>query len=129
MEYGTKMHYILENIDFNNPDYSNINDYEKDLVENLLNNDIFNNLKNCKIYKEYEFIYEDGNYSKTGIIDLMIEHNSYIDMVDYKLKNTNDDAYIKQLNGYKKYIEKKTNKTVNIYLYSLIEKTLVKLNY
>ena len=122
------MHYILENIDFNNPDYSNINDYEKDLVENLLNNKIFFDLKNSKIYKEYEFIYEDGNDSKTGIIDLMIEHNSYIDIVDYKLKNTNDDAYIKQLNGYKKYIENKTNKKVNIYLYSLIEKTLVQLS-
>jgi len=128
MEYGTRMHYILENIDFNNPDYSNINDYEKDLVENLLNNKIFFDLKNSKIYKEYEFIYEDGNDSKTGIIDLMIEHNSYIDIVDYKLKNTNDDAYIKQLNGYKKYIENKTNKKVNIYLYSLIEKTLVQLS-
>ena len=36
-------------------------------------------------------------------------------------------AYIKQLNGYKEYIKDKTKKDVNIYLYSLLEKTLVKL--
>ena len=69
----------------------------------------------------------DNNETKNGIIDLMIEHEKFIDIIDYKLKNISDDAYIKQLNGYKEYIKDKTKKDVNIYLYSLLEKTLVKL--
>ena len=49
---------------------------------------LFNNLDNTNIYKEYEFIYESNNIKKHGIIDLMIEHDNYIDIIDYKLKNT-----------------------------------------
>ena len=45
-------------------------------------------------------------------------------IVDYKLKNTKDEAYINQLNGYKNYIEKITNKTTKIYLYSILDEKL-----
>ena len=41
-------------------------------------------------------------------------------IVDYKLKNINDEAYDKQLNGYRKVIKEKTNKEVECYLYSII---------
>ena len=35
-------------------------------------------------------------------------------------KNIKDNEYLKQLNGYKKYIEEKTKKKVSIYLYSIL---------
>ena len=58
----------------------------------------------------------------------MLEYDDHIDIIDYKLKDINDSAYIKQLNGYKKYIMNKTNKKVNIYLYSLLDECLKSLD-
>lgn len=128
MEYGTHMHYILENTDFKNPDYSLLTNEEQEITQGLLNNKIMSNIKDANIYHEYEFIYENNKQIKTGIIDLMLEYPDHIDIIDYKLKNTNDPAYLKQLNGYKEYIENKNNKPTDIYLYSLLNKELIDLN-
>ena len=128
MEYGTHMHYILENTDFKNPDYSLLTNEEQEITQGLLNNKIMSNIKDASIYHEYEFIYENNKQIKTGIIDLMLEYPDHIDIIDYKLKNTNDPAYLKQLNGYKEYIENKNNKPTYIYLYSLLNKELIDLN-
>ena len=57
----------------------------------------------------------------------MIEHDNRIDIIDYKLNNIKDENYLKQLNGYKEYINSISNKEVNIYLYSIISETLEKL--
>jgi ATP-dependent helicase/nuclease subunit A len=128
MELGTKMHYILEMLDFQEPDLSIYNDFEKQIIASLLKQPIMQNLNNAKIYKEYEFIYEDKQNIKHGIIDLMLEYDNYIDIIDYKLKNTTDKAYLNQLNGYKEFIKNKTNKNVFIYLYSLYNQELINLN-
>lgn len=128
MEYGTHMHYILENTDFKNPDYSLLTNEEQEIIQGLLNNKIMSNIKDANIYHEYEFIYENNKQIKTGIIDLMLEYPDHIDIIDYKLKNTNDPAYLKQLNGYKEYIENKNNKPTYIYLYSLLNRELIDLN-
>ena len=54
----------------------------------------------------------------------MLEYHDYIDIIDYKFRNIDDDNYISQLLGYKKFIMKKTKKNVNIYLYSIMENKL-----
>ena len=79
-------------------------------------------------YSEYEFIYEKDNMVYNGVIDLMLEYDNYIDIIDYKLKNIDDTNYLKQLEGYMEYIKSISNKDVNIYLYSLIDKKYKKLN-
>ena len=79
-------------------------------------------------YKEYEFIEEDGDQINHGIIDLMIENDSEIILIDYKLKNMDDVAYHKQLTGYQRYIERKTKKKVVAYLYSLVDHEWVKIS-
>lgn len=86
MEYGTHMHYILENTDFKNPDYSLLTNEEQEIIQELLNNQIMSNIKDANIYHEYEFIYENNKQIKTGIIDLMLEYPDHIDIIDYKLK-------------------------------------------
>ena len=53
----------------------------------------------------------------------MLEYDDYIDIIDYKLMNIDDSAYLKQLKGYEDYISKKTNKKIRLYLYSIIEGT------
>ena len=108
MEYGKKVHEIFELEDFKNTD--------NELVLRLKKHF---DIENANIIKEYEFIYEDTEIHH-GIIDLMLEYNDHIDLIDYKLKNVEDPAYINQLNGYKKYIEELSKKKVNIYLYSIL---------
>ena len=58
----------------------------------------------------------------------MLEYDDYINIIDYKLKNIMDEKYNLQLRGYKKYIESISNKVVNIYLYSLIEDKILKID-
>ena len=50
----------------------------------------------------------------------MLEYEDYINIIDYKLMYTESEEYIKQLTGYKNYIENTFNKKVNLYLYSII---------
>ena len=126
IELGLKMHNILENIDFKNPDLSALTPFEKNKITSFINTGILNNTK--QIYKEYEFIYEENNEEYHGIIDLLLIKENENIIVDYKLKNTTDDAYLKQLNGYKKYIQNITNKITKIYLYSILDEKLVDLN-
>ena len=129
MEYGIKFHEILEMIDFKNPSLDVIKDvFMKNKVIKFLNNDILKNLDDTIIYKESEFMYEKDNILYHGIIDLMLERNDTIDIIDYKLMHTTDDAYLKQLNGYKEYIKNIKCKKVNIYLYSIIDEKLIKLD-
>ena len=125
MNYGLRIHEILEYVDFNNID--NYDDKEYELVKKFLNQDIMKNIKDAKIYHEYEFIYEVDNIKYHGIIDLMCVYDDYIDIIDYKLKNIQDDNYLKQLNGYKDYISSIIKKDVNIYLYSILDNKIQKL--
>ena len=128
LEIGTKIHYILEMIDFKNPNYNIIDKNYVEFIKAFLDSDIMRNL-DCKIYKEYEFKYVVDNTEYHGFIDLMMEYDNYINIIDYKLKNTSDTSYIKQLEGYKNYIERITGKKVYTYLYSILDKKVVDMNY
>jgi len=126
LEIGSKIHYALEVLDFKNPDFSklNLNKFYIDKINTFLSNEIFNGFDNTKIIKEHEFIYEIDNIEYHGVIDLILEKDNEIIILDYKLKNIDDEEYIKQLLGYKNFIKEKTNKKISVYLYSLLEETL-----
>ncbi len=121
MNKGNYLHGYLQKIDFYKPNLDNylLDKNDKKIIEKFLHNDLLKNIKLGKIYKEYEFMYEENNEFKHGFIDLMIVYDSYIDIIDYKLANIEDEGYVKQLNGYKTYIESITSKKVSLYLYSL----------
>ena len=127
IELGTYLHELFESVDLKNPDYNDLNENDINYVKKLLSNDIMKNINNAKIYKEYEFIYEDNNEKYHGIIDLMLEYDDFIDIIDYKLMNTTSPEYIDQLNGYKNYIENIFDKKANLYLYSIINNEFVEL--
>ena len=116
MSFGTQIHYYLEILDFNNPDYSLIPNEYQDKIKEFINSDLLVNKEQAKFYKEYEFIYQEDNEIKHGFIDLLVEYPDYYDIIDYKLKNIDDLLYDKQLNGYRKYIMDLSNKKVNCYL-------------
>jgi len=115
IEFGKYMHYLLEVTDFKNPKFDNIDPKYRKSIEMFLTCGL--DFNNCKIYKEYEFI--SGEYH--GVIDLLLEYIDKVIIVDYKLKNIDDNQYFEQLNGYKTYIYNKLYKPVTICLYSIID--------
>ena len=120
LKFGTEFHELLENIDFNK-EINLENKFYQEKINNFLKSDILKNIKEAKIYKEYEFMYIKDDTKYHGIIDLMLEYDDHIDIIDYKLKNIDDKKYAEQLTGYKNFIESKSNKKVNLYLYSIID--------
>ena len=129
MDIGTKVHKVLEQIDFKNPrlDEANLDSFLLNKVKKFINSSLIQDNLNSNFYKEYEFMIEEDNEIKRGVIDLMIENDSEVIIVDYKLSNVLDEAYKKQLNGYRDYIKTKTNKKISIYLYSIIGEELTKM--
>ena len=126
IELGLKFHEYLENFDFKNP--KPIEDkFINSKILDFINQPILKDIKNANIYHEYEFIYEINNIEYHGIIDLMLEYKDHIDIIDYKLKQIEDENYFKQLNGYRDFIKTKTNKNINIYLYSIINNKIKKI--
>lgn len=128
MQLGTKIHEILEFIDFKNPDYNSIDKELVPKIKHFIESDMIKNNLEYKFYKEYEFIYQEDKTFKRGIIDLLIEADDKIMIIDYKLKNTLDEAYQKQLLGYKKAISELSNKSIETYLYSIIDEKYTKIN-
>lgn len=112
LEFGTKIHELLELTDFKNANTDN------KYVNHLLNTFDFNS---AKIYQELEFSYELDDVLYHGIIDLMLEYEDKIFIIDYKLKNIDDENYIKQLNIYYNYVKCISNKEVHMYLYSILD--------
>ena len=130
MNLGTKLHEILELVDLKSPDYSKLPDkLSEKILKSFLSKTELSNINQAKIYKENEFIYKDKDTTYHGIIDLILEYEDHIDIIDYKLKNISDLNYLSQLQGYKNYVIKKTNKLVNLYLYSLLDTKLTKIWY
>ena len=125
IELGLKMHYIFELVDFNNPNYENLKEYEVELLKKFVDTKIYAGANN--IYKELEFYYQENGVLEHGIIDLLLEFDDHNIIIDYKLKNVLDDAYINQLNGYKKYVEEITKKETTTYLYSIMDGTLTEI--
>ena len=117
LEYGTKIHEMLEQTDFKTIQNPNI--YVKHLLDTF-------DFATAAIYQELEFVYTKDSQEYHGIIDLMLEYEDEIKIVDYKLKNIDDEAYIKQLNVYYDYITSVSNKNVSLYLYSILDNRVKK---
>ena len=128
MEFGTYLHYLLEILDLKNKDVSYLPLKYQKYIKNFLNSDLLKDIDKANIYQEYEFIYQDNLVKKQGVIDLMLEYKDHIDIIDYKLKNIKDEAYQKQLIGYRDYIKTKKDKPIHIYLYSIIDSVYEQIN-
>lgn len=127
LEYGSKLHYLLELTDFKTKDTSFIKDKkEKNLIDKVLTLDIFKDLTNTNIYKEYSFFDKDNDLN--GVIDLLLINSDDIKIVDYKTKNIDDEAYVTQLKYYQNFIEKSFKKKAKIYLLSIINAELKEIN-
>lgn len=118
MDYGTNIHEILEE--------SNLKEEsDNSIIKNLQESFDF---KNAIIYQELEFIYEFENKEYHGIIDLMLEYDKEIKIIDYKLKNIDDEEYINQLKVYFNYIKSIKDKNIKVYLYSILDNKIKEIN-
>lgn len=125
MDFGTKVHQVLEQINFQSPKLEYVPQNIKRKVEAFLNSSLVKENLNGIFYPEYEFV--DTNENTHGIMDLVIEQAEKIIIIDYKLKNIDDENYDKQLNGYREFLKKKTGKQVECYLYSIIDEIFRKI--
>lgn len=128
LEVGRVVHTLFERIDFTNNKLPYIEDnYYKDKLTKFLNSSFMRQYKDYKKYQEYEFIYENSNKTYHGKIDLLLVSDKESIIIDYKLKNTKDKAYIDQLNGYREVISNKLNLPTSCYLYSIIDEVFEKI--
>ena len=114
-------------IDFKNPDYSLIKPQDKKLIESFINSPLIKNLINPVFYKEYEFIDEKNN--TIGIIDCLIIDGDKAYIIDYKLKNIDDDAYLEQIRVYKDVVNVYFKKEAECYLYSILDCNFRKIQF
>ena len=112
LDYGTKIHESLELTDFKH--VIEPNNYVKHLLDTF-------DFEHASIYQELEFMFTKENQEYHGIIDLMLEYEDEIKIIDYKLKNIDDEAYIKQLHVYYDYIRSVSDKKISLYLYSILD--------
>ena len=123
LQKGTHMHLLMEEVDFKTKDTSFIKDkWERDHINKVLNCEIFKNIKDAKIYKEYQFI--DLIHGRNGVIDLLLVFDESAYVVDYKLKHIEDSAYMNQLKVYKDFVESYMKKPCKCYLLSLLDADL-----
>lgn len=127
LDRGEELHLYLEMIDFKNPDYSLIKPQDKKLIESFINSPLIKNLINPVFYKEYEFIDEKNN--TIGIIDCLIIDGDKAYIIDYKLKNIDDDAYLEQIRVYKDVVNVYFKKEAECYLYSILDCNFRKIQF
>ena len=119
LDFGTELHAYLESLDFESDDLSYIKDSRmRKYVSNVKNSELFKGVKNSQIRHEFEFYDEENNLS--GFIDALIIKEDEVDIIDFKLKNIDDDKYDRQLRIYKRFIITKTNLPVEMYLLAAI---------
>ncbi len=130
IELGLEFHECLEVLDFNNIDVDGlpVSNYIKSTLKKLLNHEVFGNISNAKTYHEHEFYFENEKESYHGIIDLLVEYDDHIDIIDYKLSNTDSVEYIKQLSIYRNYVLSIKEKPVNCYLLSILKQEIKKID-
>ena len=95
---------------------------DKYIIEKVFST--WNRKKETLIFKEHEFMYEFDNVIYHGVIDLVLIDNDLIKIVDYKLKNIDDEKYLEQLKVYYNYLKNIYNKEIKMYLYSIIDNEL-----
>ena len=91
---------------------------ERALVEKVLSCPLFESLKDATLFKEYQF--SDLENHVNGIIDLLLIYEDRSVIIDYKLKNLDDEAYRQQLAVYKRFIDRSFKRRCECYLLSVL---------
>jgi ATP-dependent helicase/nuclease subunit A len=108
--YGTYLHECLFLLDFTTLDTSFItNPKDRALIDKLVAHPIIQNVSlqvkqgTARVYKEYAYL--DEKTGLTSIIDLLIIEGNQATIIDYKTNQIDDEAYVKQLQAYGRYLK------------------------
>lgn len=119
LDFGTELHAYLERMDLSTKSLDYVKNRQmKKYVYNVMNSSLFKDIDNNQVRHEYRFYDEDKNIQ--GYIDALIIKDNEIDIVDFKLKNIDEEEYDKQLIVYKSYLKKQTNLPIKMYLLAAI---------
>ena len=119
LAFGERMHYLLSLTDFKTKQLpSSLNKTEEAYIQKIIALPIFTDVTSDNFYQEYRFY--DEKLDQIGVIDAFILLDDKIIVIDYKLKNINDDGYDEQIRTYANYLHKLFNKPVVGYLVSII---------
>ena len=119
LDFGTELHGYLEKMDLSTRSLDYIkNGRMKKYVYNVMNSPLFKGVNNEQVRHEYRFY--DIDTGVQGYIDALIIKDNEIDIIDFKLKNIDDNEYDRQLRIYKSYINMITDKPIKMYLLAAI---------
>lgn len=123
LEEGIYFHQLFELLDLKHSNICElpVDEFHRKKLEAFLQNPLLQQIEEATIYKEYEFLYQKEGQQRHGIIDLLLIYPERVVLVDYKLHHVYEEQYVSQLHGYREYIEQKTGKPVETYLYSILE--------
>ncbi len=128
LERGTYLHRLMELVDLESKDTSFIkNERDRKLISEVLKLEIFDDMDNKTVYKEYGYF--DPDLDTTGFIDLMYIYKGEYYIIDYKSKHVADDDYENQLHTYQRNIQRifhiNDSSKIHLYLLSLSDKKLL----
>lgn len=126
LAYGTRMHRLLELVSFKAKDLSFLRENkDKERIARVLALPFFQEIGPFEEYHEYHFFDEENNLE--GSIDLLLLAKERAYIIDYKARETEDPAYLRQLGAYKRYVEKAFGLKASTYLLSVAEASLEEL--
>lgn len=119
LDFGTELHAYLEKMDLKTKSLDYVKNRQmRKYVYNVMNSSLFKDIDNNQVRHEYRFYDEENNIQ--GYIDALIIKEKEIDIVDFKLKNIDEEEYDKQLRVYKSYLSKKMSVPIKMYLLAAI---------
>lgn len=120
LAYGTRLHRLLELVDFKTKDTSFIrSEKERNVIDKVLNIADLPDFSDAKVFHEYSFYDKESNIH--GSIDLLLVYEDYAYVIDFKAKHIDDPEYAKQLKAYKTYVEKAFKLPCKTALLSILE--------
>ena len=128
LERGTYLHKVFEVTNFKELLNRDCQNNDEVFVKNFLNHNELKQILDAKIFKEHDIRFLKDGALYHGVIDLLLEYEDHFDIFDYKTSNTESPEYILQLQGYKDFIENKYHKKTYIYLYSILNDTIEKID-
>ncbi len=132
IDYGNLLHDAFEHLDFKAPiqpqlDEMVLDDQTKSIIRKFFDQPFIKNLKFTGVYKEYPFARFESDTQSLGFIDLLLETRDKFIVVDYKLRDLNKPTYIEQVKAYCDMLSEVSEKTVEGYLYSMLDATFKKI--
>ena len=137
LDIGTRMHYVMEKIDFNDVSIDSIRKIDDHLTPhqeaNILaafKDPIYLEAISYEYYREYPFYYVKDRQNIHGIIDFYSVAKDKIMLIDYKTDHLEDEEefinrYHAQLEAYAKVLSESYELKVEAYVYSFhLQKTI-----